>query len=271
MNMKTLLAATLSALTLAAVPAAGGTILYSENFDGEPAAPGNFNAGTSPEVNLIGAGNTLQSTGAVQSAIDTNSDTVTDAWLVQNGSTGRNGLRFGADPGYNWSSGTIGSDILTDGGFSVSVDWVVEAADFITIRLGQNASVNTQVNTTPGFGALLSDTGAQAFFNGTLTTNIGGGTWTVGETVNVEWVFEFDSWAAGSTVDFTTRVDGVEFFTDSFQWAVSDQAVIVLGSRGNAGGTAIIDNVVVSTVPEPGSLALLGLGGLLIARRRRQA
>ena len=34
------------------------------------------------------------------------------------------------------------------------------------------------------------------------------------------------------------------------------------------GGQWVIDNVEIEVVPEPGSLALLGLGGLLVARRR---
>ncbi|MFI4861377.1 MAG: PEP-CTERM sorting domain-containing protein [Phycisphaerales bacterium JB063] len=44
-----------------------------------------------------------------------------------------------------------------------------------------------------------------------------------------------------------------------------------LAAPGLAGGGFLFDDVSVSLTPEPGSMAILGLGGLLVARRRRQA
>ena len=48
----------------------------------------------------------------------------------------------------------------------------------------------------------------------------------------------------------------------------SDRAIFGAFSSGGQGSTTW-NNVNIDVVPEPGSLALLGLGGLLIARRRR--
>jgi hypothetical protein len=59
-------------------------------------------------------------------------------------------------------------------------------------------------------------------------------------------------WEAGSTATFTLAFSGGA------------------DSTGTGGGQeTIIDNIGITLVPEPGSLGLLGLGGLLIARRRR--
>jgi hypothetical protein len=59
-------------------------------------------------------------------------------------------------------------------------------------------------------------------------------------------------WEAGSTATFTLAFSGGSTST---------------GSGG--GQETIIDNIGITIVPEPTSLALLGLGSLLIARRRR--
>jgi hypothetical protein len=40
-------------------------------------------------------------------------------------------------------------------------------------------------------------------------------------------------------------------------------------STGSIRGTALVETASISVVPTPASLALLGLGGLVIARRRR--
>ncbi|MFI4859074.1 MAG: PEP-CTERM sorting domain-containing protein [Phycisphaerales bacterium JB063] len=85
------------------------------------------------------------------------------------------------------------------------------------------------------------------------------------------------AWSPDATVDFTS---GSQAFTGSATWTLAsdDYAEMVAGNSGgdiyfpadDAGDLATA--VVIgqwSVIPEPGSLALLGLGGLAVLRRRR--
>lgn len=46
--------------------------------------------------------------------------------------------------------------------------------------------------------------------------------------------------------------------------------LLIFGTPGTGDGRPIVSGLMISQVPEPGSLALLGLGGLLIGSRRRR-
>ena len=72
----------------------------------------------------------------------------------------------------------------------------------------------------------------------------------------------------GATGQLTFSVDGDEWTTSTT--AVFGVTKMRLGSGlTNAGHGVFFDDVVFAAVPDPATLALLGMGGLMFARRRR--
>ena len=87
---------------------------------------------------------------------------------------------------------------------------------------------------------------------------VGGGT--VSTTLNLDLIFD----GPGGQPDFQTAAFGP-------QWA--NLVSVVLEGSGATFGTLnyfAIDNIVVDTVPEPGTLSLLGLGSAYLVRRRQR-
>jgi len=88
----------------------------------------------------------------------------------------------------------------------------------------------------------------------------------VGDGVNIWWVQEIqitenspqDTWISGSTVIDNTAAGATYLNINLFMWDTA--------GWGSGVGVVRYDNI--SVVPEPASMALLALGGLLLRRRR---
>ena len=104
-------------------------------------------------------------------------------------------------------------------------------------------------------------------------TNPGGGTSYAIEDCSIaeggsrlELEMFFDDFNAGTNVDVNILWGGAIVGTDSFTWDYDNSNYIGFSAR--QGNGFIADDLEISTVPEPGTIALLGLGGMLIRRKK---
>lgn len=80
-------------------------------------------------------------------------------------------------------------------------------------------------------------------------------------------VLSFADQNAGTTVNYEVFFQGSSVTTGDFTWSGTNQNFIYFSS--NSTGDTLINTITIENVPEPGSLALLGLGGLCMLKRRR--
>lgn len=237
---------------------AAATVLYSENFDQSNGA-----FVSSPEVQVSPVPG-LQSWGAIQTVANNQLSTTT--------ADGHGGLRFGgATSRFNWAPGAIGAAITDAGGFTVSFDWTESGLTgdrWVAWKVGTANADNRFITTNVAdYSIVLRDDGSG------VTIDSGGtpGTVPVGTTTGtmhaVTLTYMFSSFAAGSPVGFTAKVDGTEVVTSSFTWDTADDMRMELQAN-NAG--ELINNLVIATVPEPSSFGLLLSCVTLLALRRRR-
>lgn len=227
---------TLTTLTTAALLTAGTTtqaaVIFSDDFESPDVTAGQSDGNTSGAIDSTKWQRNTQGFGSNrQGTVDESHGDFTDP-------VGEQAYAFRyTNSGITTKDGLIGA--LTSGEtYTVSFDVVLD---------GHNS-------TTPYSAALVT-------FNGGLRDRMNGGG-IAQNTTAVLATATGNSTGDGlyTTVTFSYTADGTE--------ATLGQDVAL--RFAGATSSAIIDNVSIDVVPEPGSLALLGLGGLLIGVRRRK-
>lgn len=180
----------------------------------------------------------------------------------------------------------VDSAILDVGSFSVSLDLVSYATGgavrYMGVGVGQSQAElagwsSNNPTTSPGFPSDLFvgyrgnlNGGTLQVFNGAteLSSHVVGALGPNGRNLRID--YELPDFNAGSQVDYRVFLDNSEITTGSFLWSGTNENYISLYSNLTS-NQAFFDNFSVSTVPEPGTGLLVGLGALGLLLRRRRA
>jgi hypothetical protein len=169
------------------------------------------------------------------------------------------GFLNNADPvaPYQWGSrgGPLAWAYTGEGGSTADLAVFKEGTASTTGYLGLNDYNNIPAGTIPGF-----ETGAPGSL-GPAPASSPNGSWVE---VKVESIGSVVNWYLNDALIDTYDNSGGFYTAGNVFLGATDPF-----NSSNAGGGTIIDNVVVSAVPEPASLSLLGAAGLALLRRRR--
>jgi hypothetical protein len=177
---------------------------------------------------------------------------------------------------YNFAAGTTGSSIIADGGFRFEFDWTPDNTTnndgWISLSAGYSSfDATVRVNqAATDFGILFRNTGGVNYFDGgsgfTGTSfDVSGGAFTRHATID----FLFGSFADGSNVTANAYVDSLLVSSHNFTWDGNGGALHL--ELGNLGSQKSLDNLSITTIPEPATTGLAVFAGCFACFRRRRA
>lgn len=275
--MKITTLALLSAMTLGVATSTSATIVYQDTFDAADGISTNTGVGgglisgtniTAADPFDDASGNAVAQTNfgnRVTWAHTANEFDLSPGFTLQVVfTTAATGF-----PSYTASFGIV--DEVTAG--TPAANDVGSSGNLNAFLIGEQADLNAVgLQAGPrdpdGTGSLTSFEGVNADLGGTLTQVSTGLNTAInlGTTQTFTLVVATDG-SGSATLDSTTVNFAAGTFSALYTNSLDDEFYFAAYSQGNAGLS--LDSVTITAVPEPGSLALLGLGGLLIARRRR--
>lgn len=156
------------------------------------------------------------------------------------------------------NGGVVGTDLLLHSGQAGNADeyvivrYTISASDVVDLNAGAGAISGSFRELVVGGGAAAQSVAVEIFHNSDSVFSTAGGT------------------TAQNTPNILTQADGT-FNITGRTFLAGDTIDFVVSQNGHFGAdeTALTASITGDYVPEPSSLAIIGLGGLALMRRRR--